>query len=1387
MHSPDRSSKPAPHASPRTTREPAEILAALEPSERAIVELLSVFYDSETVSLLARGVGKIGVRINGRSPRNDDILPILNSLKERGIVTGEGDFALPAWLMHHAMLALAQDGRLERVAAVARALRPARLDPDKPFTTGALAVREVRIELYSRRWDAARALVRALPRHVFHDLCNPLNRAWVAELPADLRCHALAGVVETQAASLDPAEEAFAMLEAEPELTDSEHRVLIEQLVLRGRLDDAERRIAGRRSVESDVARAFLLFLRGRIAEAITAYEAALVVYLKMAGKRARVFPDRMGVFFVVALIAEGTLPSLARAKDLSEAVKDTHPLYASYAILSEVLGVLAGRDEPDYLLFITRRGDVEQRDPIDVLLQAAAALWTKAKLPGDVRSELEKRLARAEAAGLRWYAAQAADILAVLARKASRAHPDIEGARLATVVSPGERWAEKLGMLLAIASAQKPAKPAVSAPRGDADRRLAWIVRKHPYGITLEPREQTRTKGAWSKGRPVAFKRLFEEGKVLGFLSESDIAACATIKGTTTYESYGRYPRTDYYLDDARALRALAGSANVLVEVSDGVFEPCEIREAAPRLEVTRAHGRLSLSLVPRPRSDEESVTIVERGPRAVEVVEFSPIHHAIGRAIGTKPLDVPTAGEAQLRAALSALSDRVAVQADLSSDAGDAEAVRGDPRPWLLLRPLGGGLSAAAHVRPLGANGPLARPGHGGATFLTKLAGRPARASRDIEEETQRFESVLAACPALAAWRSGDTDFVLPDIERALEGLTELRALGRDVAIEWPDGEALQVSEAIGLEHLRWIIKSNASGFLAHGTLAIPDHKDLELADLADYLSASPSRFLRLADEERYLALTADLRKRLDEILGLSERSGRGLRIHPLAASLVADLLGSSRVDADKGWRLQVARFTASGAEVSIPSTLRGELRPYQLDGFRWLERLSRWGAGGCLADDMGLGKTIQAIALLLHRAPEGPALVVAPTSVVPTWVDEVTRFAPTLRVRTFAGPARAEELAGLGPFDLLVTSYGLLQRDIDALAELDLATVVLDEAQVIKNAETKRARAAMRLRARLRVATTGTPIENRLEDLHSIFSFLNPGLLGSAQSFQARFARPIERDHDSRARVALQKLIAPFVLRRTKTQVLPELPARTEVTLRVPLELEEMATYEVIREETLAQLAHDVQRVRGAGPRRLQIFAMIMRLRRAASNARLVLPDAKGPSSKLSALGELLDDLLPNQHKLLVFSQFVDHLALVKKMLDERGVSYQYLDGSTPMAARKVAVDSFQAGQGEVFLISLKAGGFGLNLTAADYVVHMDPWWNPAVEDQASDRAHRIGQSRPVTIYRLVARDTIEDSILGLHHRKRELATGVLESSDLAGSMTEAELIDLIRAAT
>jgi SNF2 family DNA or RNA helicase len=314
---------------------------------------------------------------------------------------------------------------------------------------------------------------------------------------------------------------------------------------------------------------------------------------------------------------------------------------------------------------------------------------------------------------------------------------------------------------------------------------------------------------------------------------------------------------------------------------------------------------------------------------------------------------------------------------------------------------------------------------------------------------------------------------------------------------------------------------------------------------------------------------------------------------------------------------------------------------------------------------------------------------------------------------------------------------------------------------------------------------MAATGTPLENHLGELWNLFRFINPGLLGTADQFSTRFAGPIERAQDKRAeagaRTRLRRLIAPFILRRTKTQVLSELPPRTEITVPVELTQEEAALYETLRRDALERIA---TLEAPEQQKSIAILAEMMRLRRACCNPELVAPGGGIASSKLMTFARLLAELLENRHKVLVFSQFVDHLTLIRRYLDQNGVRYQYLDGSTPMAERKRSVDAFQAGEGDVFLISLKAGGVGINLTAADYVIHMDPWWNPAVEDQASDRAHRMGQQRPVTIYRLVARHTIEEGIVDLHHRKRDLADSLLEGSDVAARLSPDEMLRMLQ---
>jgi len=452
----------------------------------------------------------------------------------------------------------------------------------------------------------------------------------------------------------------------------------------------------------------------------------------------------------------------------------------------------------------------------------------------------------------------------------------------------------------------------------------------------------------------------------------------------------------------------------------------------------------------------------------------------------------------------------------------------------------------------------------------------------------------------------------------------------------------------------------------------------------------------------------------------------------------------------------------------EAPLPSDVTATLRPYQRQGVSWLSFLRDAGLGAVLADDMGLGKTLQALC-----ATRGRALVVCPRSVVHNWAEEIRRFRPGLRYSIYHGPKRSLDPKA----DITLTTYALLRLDAELLARQAWDTVVLDEAQAIKNPDSQVARAAYDLRAEFRVSLSGTPVENRLEELWSQLHFTNRGLLGGFTDFQERYARPIASGQPEIAGRLRQK-IRPFVLRRLKREVAPELPPRTEAVLYCELEDAERSVYEAVlaatRKEVVAKLAE--------GGNVLAALEALLRLRQAACHSALVPGQSAEGSSKVERLLEALVDAAADGHKALVFSQWTSLLDLIEPHLTGAGVGFLRLDGSTRDRAGVVA--SFQDPAGPpVLLISLKAGGTGLNLTAADHVFLMDPWWNPAVEDQAADRAHRIGQDRPVMVYRLVAKDTVEEGILGLQQRKRALADAALGEAERAAALTREDLLALL----
>jgi superfamily II DNA or RNA helicase len=497
-------------------------------------------------------------------------------------------------------------------------------------------------------------------------------------------------------------------------------------------------------------------------------------------------------------------------------------------------------------------------------------------------------------------------------------------------------------------------------------------------------------------------------------------------------------------------------------------------------------------------------------------------------------------------------------------------------------------------------------------------------------------------------------------------------------------------------------------------------------------------------------------------------------------LAAMDGAFTNGSLRWEGATGVRERGQALAARPALQPAPAGLRATLRPYQQEGLAWLQHLRAHEAGGVLADDMGLGKTLQTIAHLVAEKEAGrldrPALVVAPTSLVGNWRRELERFAPHLRVLVLYGPRRRQLMLGLPHHDVVVTTYSVLVRDQALLSKRIFSTLIFDEAQALKNPRSQAHKAALEVSARHRLALSGTPVENSLGELWSIFEVLTPGLLGDADWFRHRFTNPIEREGNQDRLASLRAQVAPFILRRTKEEVARDLPPKTEIVRAVELRGTQRDLYESLRVAVHAEVRQAIRR-KGLAASAIAILDALTKLRQVCCDPRL-LPGETAQEVRESAKRDLFMELLGQQlergRRVLVFSQFASMLALLGQSLRRAGIRYTELTGAT--TDRQRAVDTFEQRRAEVFLISLKAGGTGLNLTSADTVIHYDPWWNPAAQAQATDRAHRIGQTRPVFVYQLIVAGSVEERMLTLQRRKQQLADGLLGRASLPLSAGE-----------
>ena len=635
--------------------------------------------------------------------------------------------------------------------------------------------------------------------------------------------------------------------------------------------------------------------------------------------------------------------------------------------------------------------------------------------------------------------------------------------------------------------------------------------------------------------------------------------------------------------------------------------------------------------------------------------------------------------------------------------------------------------------------------------------------------------------------------TDFMTAELSTSQSLLTLLEFAFEHQStylLEWPLGRELKFKGVMTPANVDLQVSTQMEWFKVQGNVAIPgtvcSFEDL----LARYRETPYKGYIQIGENE-YMRMTEALKKHIEQIesviAGYDKASGSQL-VGKYDVGRLAEILGDDgglHAQTDEGFLGLLKQMReAYESPVDVPQTLNATLRDYQREGFEWMARLTSWGAGACLADDMGLGKTVQTIALLLHRAEQGPSLVVAPKSLVLNWENELKKFAPSLRAININKEKNKKMLVeGAREGDVVITTYGVMVTQKDTLTRKNWNVICLDEAHSIKNRMTRTSRSAMALKGDAKVILTGTPLQNHLGEMWNLFQFINPGMLGPWQQFVDKY---IKSPWDDMIQKELKDRTLPFILRRTKEEVLDDLPEKISYEQMVELSDEELQIYEKIRKDVELKFKKRKTKAEREAAKSLDLsfFQELTKLRLLANSVSLVYPEWKPESSKVAALRDILTSLSSRtDNRVLIFSQFTSFLSQIGAMMKDAGFEYLYLDGQTPLDERQRLVNRFQDGESQFFLISLKAGGLGLNLTAANYVILMDPWWNPSIEDQATDRAHRLGQERSVTVIRLVSANTIEEKILKLHEQKQDLSNRMLEGTSGSAALSVDDILDMV----
>ncbi len=1367
----------------------------LLPIEEYLLQLISIIYEPVSINFLASCIVQADTPFpDGHRPGKDEINATLSRLRELKLVNSQNQ-CVPA-IVEKLTRQSIENGLFSTLAALIQREAPVSYLYGKLPTRCWRAMRQFRIGVYTVDFDKIDEAYTFLTNNCLEEfdkkpapvmlVAEAFDAPWFSSLPGSLQFFLLDKIIRHSIDYLQHFQPVIDYLEDEEGMAVSSdelvpfHRMLAGHLLLQGRFESLEQLLENHRdSFQGSGFAGSLAFLTGDSDRAIILFEEDLAQLNKFFGSEDNFFFGMTGLFCVLALLSrnqEGDRDVIRRHITTALTKYQGSAEEISYHFINAVVSSSSG-DLPD-MMVLTKQLMADDRS-LTTLISVLSLHWLGVEIPENFQNSLIYLYTQGSKNNFSWLAMEAAQLLGSLndqnedySQIAAKMRAKLGCQSIVNIVIPEDAWKQSLQELISISSRTR---------EPEQTTRIVWLVSYKDEALNISPREQKKkSAGGWSKGRSISLNRLMDYEE-LTFLTGQDRRICAAI-----YMDEKSTSKTNNCVFDIEAaLIAITGHPLVFMEESPTT--PVELVAGEPELMVEKHGDHLFIHFTQD--IGEGKIAVWQETPTRFKIIQIEEDHLRVAGITGRNGIRIPLAASGQVLDAIGNIASFMTVHSaiDVLMQNQETTIVEADPTIHIHMIPYGSGFRLEMFVQPFSRKGPYLKPGVGVANLMAKVEDRRLQTKRDLQLEEKKARETEESCPildlAIDLEQENEREWHMLDPEECLQALLELEEIRDRVILEWPEGEKIAVRRKAGVNQLNLNIRtSQQDWFSLSGHVKVDDDEVIELKTLLEKLKKSRSRFIPMGDGQ-FLALTQEFRNRLEELItyGDTNSSDDEVLVHPLAAIALDELTKHAGTSADDGWQKQLKSIQfAQDMVPEVPSTLQAEMRDYQAEGFIWMCRLAHLGIGGCLADDMGLGKTLQAIAVILYLTKDKPSLVIAPTSVCMNWEQELIKFAPTIKICSLEGPDREKTVKNLGKFDLLITSYTLLQQEIDILSEIKWQTVVLDEAQAIKNAATKRSRAAMRLQCCFRLITTGTPIENHLGELWNLFRFINPGLLGSFKQFNTNYGIPIEKHHDHHARMKLKKLIRPFMLRRIKSQVLDELPPRTEITLRVEMEPKELEFYEAIRQQAI----ENIEGNSGKSGRHLQILAEIMRLRRACCNPRLIVPETKIPSTKLKVFAEVIDELLGSRHKALVFSQFTAHLALIREYLDGKNINYKYLDGTTPNKERQRQVESFQAGDGDLFLISLKAGGLGLNLTAADYVLHMDPWWNPAVEDQAADRAHRIGQKRPVTVYRLVATNTIEEKIVRLHQEKRDLANSLLEGSDVSARISAEELLNLIK---